>query len=80
MLVCMGVGSIFASGGHWLIFANVFLGGSKVEKFFYHSKLGKKPFLLKFSNSFPTSNTKVATSQNKNLGRQKNVGVQNVSF
>ena len=41
-LVCMGVGRILSRG----------------EKFvFYHSKLRKQPFLLKFSNSCPPSDT-----------------------
>ena len=53
LLVCMAVGSIFPGGRQW-IFPKVCLGGSKVAKFvFYHSKLRKQQFLLKFSNSCP---------------------------
>jgi len=40
------------------LFQKFFCGGPKVVKFdFYHSKLRKQRFLLKFSNSCPPSDT-----------------------
>jgi len=54
MLVCMGIGKIFSTGGYECISPKVFLGRPKVMKFvFYHSKLRKQLFLLNYSNSCP---------------------------
>jgi len=61
MLVCIGVGKILSRGA----FQKVFLGGPKVVKFvFYHSKLRKQPFLLKFSNSCPHTDTHACVLEN----------------
>jgi len=58
MLVCMGVGRDYSLGGHQWIFPKVFYWVSKVLKFvFYHSKFRKQDFILKFSNSSPSSDT-----------------------
>jgi len=58
MLVCMGAGRNFSRGGTSGFFQKFFCRGPKVVKFaFYHSKLRKQRFLLKFSNSFPSSDT-----------------------
>ena len=60
-----------ATGG---FFQKFFYGGPKMVKFgFYHSKLRKKHFLLKFSNSCPSSDIhlcvgKVCAKQLKNTG------------
>jgi len=52
MLVCMGVGRSFSGEDTSGYFQTFFYGGPKVVKFgFYHSKLRKQHFLLKFSNS-----------------------------
>jgi len=59
MFMCMGIGKSFP-GGPLVDFSKSFSrdGGPKVVKFvFYHSKLRKQPFLLKFSNSWPPSDT-----------------------
>jgi len=56
MLVCMGVGIIFPGGATSGFFQKFFYGGPKVVKFaFYRSKFRKQHFLLKFSNSCPSS-------------------------
>ena len=48
----------FLQGGTSGFFQQFFYGGPKVVKFgFYHSKLRKQRFLLKFSNSCPSSDT-----------------------
>ena len=59
VLVCMGVGGNFSKGGGTSgFFQKFFYGRPKVVKFvFYHSKLRKQHFLLKFSNSCPYSHT-----------------------
>jgi len=45
----MDVGRIFSGGGTSGFFQTFFWGGAKVVKFvFYHPKLRKHPFLLKF--------------------------------
>jgi len=56
MLVCMGVGSNFSRGATSGFFQKCFYWGSKMVKFvLYHSKLRKQHFLLKFSNTWPSS-------------------------
>jgi len=58
MLVCMAVGRNFSRGDTSGFFQKFFYGGPKVVKFgFNHSKLRKHPFLQKFSNSCPSSDT-----------------------
>jgi len=53
-----GLRKEFFQGGHKWIFQKFFYGGPKVVKFvFWHSKLRKQYFLLKFSNSCPSSDT-----------------------
>jgi len=58
MLVCMGVGRKFSRGLLVDFFKSFSTGGEKVVKFgYYHSKLRKQRFLLKFSNSCHSSDT-----------------------
>jgi len=78
MLVCMGVGRNFSRGATSGFFQKFFYGGPKVVKFvFYHSKLRNQHFLLKFSNSCPSSNTNMFVCRKglchiiKNLGNFK---------
>jgi len=60
MLVCIGVGRNFSKVGTSGFFQKCFYGGPKVVKFaFFHSKLRKQRFLMKFSNSCPSSDTPV---------------------
>jgi len=48
----------FSTGGATGFFRKFFYGGAKVVKFaFYHSKQRKQPFLLKYSDSYPPSDT-----------------------
>jgi len=71
MLVCMGVGRKFSRGDHWWIFPKVFLRGPKVVKLgFYHSELREQHFLLKFVNSYPSSDINMfvyGTSMHRNI-------------
>ena len=66
MLVYMGVGRTFSSEATSGFFQTFFSGGGpKVVKFcFYHLKLRKQPFLLKFSHLYPPFDTHACVQEN----------------
>jgi len=75
MLVCMDVGRNFSRGGTSGFFQTFFYGGPKVVKFgFYHSKLRKQRFLLKFSNSCPSSDPYMLVYRKSSCHTIKQVG------
>jgi len=73
---CLASEGIFPGGGTSGYFPKFFYGGPKVVKLgFYHSKLRKQRFLLRFSNSCPSSDTHVLLRRKSSCHTIKNFGL-----
>jgi len=70
----------FFQGGTSEFFQTFFFGGPKVLKLgLYHSKLRKQHFLLKFSNSCPSSDTHACVQEKVRATPLKSGVISNVS-
>jgi len=71
----MGVGRIFSRRGALKDFSKIFLGGAKVMKFVFFSKLRKQTFLLKMSKSKGGLAPALSTPVHQRWLRIQNAGV-----
>ena len=74
MLVCMGVGRNFSRGGTSGFFQKFSAGGKSGEICFLSLEIKKQHYLLKFSNSCPSSDTHMLVCRKCSCHTIKNLG------